>query len=68
MLGVKIKDYLDANGIKQTFVSEKANIPHPAFVAMLSGKRRIEVMEYYRICKALNVDILTFIDDSESEV
>ena len=62
MVGQRIKAYLTENGIKQSFVSEKTNIPTPVLSAKLAGTRKIEVMEYYRICRALNVDMLTFIE------
>ena len=68
MVGQRIKAYLEANGIKQSFLSKEADIPAPALVALLSGTRRIEIMEYYRICRALKVDMLTFIAEGESEV
>lgn len=67
MLGQKIKAYLDANGIKQTFICEKTNINKSAFTAILAGTRKIEAVEYYKICQALNVDMLTFMTDAESE-
>lgn len=63
MVGQRIKRYLSENGIKQSFLSEKTNIPQPTLVAMLSETRKIEVMEYFRICQALKVDMTTFIED-----
>lgn len=68
MVGQRIKAYLTENGIKQTFLSDKTDIPNPILSAMLSGQRKIEVMEYYRICLALKVDLLTFLTDGESEI
>ena len=68
MVGQRIKAYLDENGIKQIFLSEKAMIPSSILSAILSGTRKIEVMEYYRICSALKVDMMTFIADGESEI
>lgn len=68
MVGQRIKAYLVDNGIKQTFLSEKTGIPSPIITAMLSGQRRIEVMEYYQICRALKVDFMTFIADGEAEI
>jgi Helix-turn-helix. len=68
MVGQRIKAYLTENGIKQTFLSDKTDIPNPILSAMLSGQRKIEVMEYYRICLALKVDFLTFLTDGESEI
>mgnify|MGYP002525572197 CR=1 FL=1 len=68
MVGQRIKAYLEENGIKQVFLVEKTGIPAPVLTQMLSGSRKIEVMEYYRICTALKVDLMTFIADGESEV
>lgn len=68
MVGQRIKTYLLENGIKQSFLSEKTEIPSPILNAMLSGQRKIEVMEYYKICSALKVDLLTFLTDGESEI
>ena len=63
MVGQRIKAYLAENGIKQSFLTEKTGIPAPIITFMLAGDRRIEVMEYYKICQALKVDMTTFIED-----
>ena len=68
MVGQRIKAYLVENGIKQAFLSEKAEIPLSVLYAILSGSRKLEVMEYYRICQALKVDMMTFISDGETEL
>ena len=68
MVGQRIKSYLTENGIRQSFLSEKTNIPSSIMTAILNGTRKIEVMEYYRICTALKVDMMTFIADGESEI
>lgn len=68
MVGQRVKAYLTENGIKQSFLSEKTDIPAQTLAAILSGTRRLEVMEYYRICQALKVDMLTFLTDGESEI
>lgn len=67
MVGQRIKAYLNNNGIKQSFLSEKTDISNSILSAILAGSRKIEIMEYYRICRALNVDMLTFIVDGEAE-
>lgn len=67
MLGEKIKKYLSENGIKQTFVSEKVGIPDPAFSDVLSGKRKITAIEYYRLCKTLKVPMEFFLEDEEGD-
>lgn len=68
MVGQRIKSYLDDHGIKYKFLSEKASISGPILTALLSGTRKIELMEYVRICNALQVDFMTFIADGESEI
>ena len=68
MVGQRIKAYLEENGIKKTFLAEKASISNPIMTQILSGTRKIEVREYYRICTALKVDLMTFLADGESEI
>jgi len=63
MVGQRIKKYLIENGIKQSFLTEKTGIPNPILSVMLSGSRKIEVTEYYKICMALKVDLLTFLEE-----
>ena len=68
MVGQRIKAYLEDNGIKQVFLSDKTGIPSMVLSNMFSGQRKIEVMEYYKICQALKVDLLTFLVDGEAEI
>ena len=63
MVGKRIKTYLSEHGIMQKFLVEKADIPSSVLTQILSGNRKIEVLEYCRICKALNVDFETFLTD-----
>ncbi len=65
MVGQRIKSYLIENGIKQTFLSEKTGISNSILSLMLSGARKIDVMEYFQICKALKVDMQTFVSDED---
>lgn len=60
MKGSDIKKYLDENGIKQTFISERTGIPLPILNAMLNDKRKIEANEYMLICDAINVPLEQF--------
>lgn len=62
-VGIKIKEYLDQNGIKYSFVAEKANMAPPVMSLVLAGTRDVKVLEYYRICKALQVPFEKFIDE-----
>ena len=64
-IGMKIKEYLDQNGTKYSFVAEKANIPAPVMSMILSGNRDVKILEYYRICKVLNVPMEKFVENLE---
>ena len=65
LLGTKIKEYLDSNGIKYTHISEKTRIPMNVLSPMLNEKREIKAKEYFIICNALNVPLTKF-SDAES--
>lgn len=62
-VGERIGLYLSQNGIKQSFLAEKTGIPDSVISTIVNKGRKIEVMEYYKICKALNVEMATFIDE-----
>lgn len=66
LFGIKIKTYLDDNGIRYTHVSEKTGIPMDILSLLLSGKRKVEAAEYFAICSALNVPLTKFADDGVS--
>lgn len=51
----KIKSYIDDNGLKQSYIADKAGIKRDAFCTSLNGKRKIAIDEYCRICAALGV-------------
>lgn len=60
MIGLKIKKYLDENGIKYSFLSEKIGIPMNVLSPLLNGKRKMTVEEYFTICGALELPVNTF--------
>lgn len=66
MFGIKIKTYLDDNGIRYTHVSEKTGIPMDILSLLLNGKRKVEATEYFAICDALHVPLTKFADDGVS--
>lgn len=66
LFGIKIKTYLDDNGIRYTHVSEKTGIPMDILSLLLNGKRKVEATEYFAICDALNVPLTKFADDAVS--
>lgn len=58
--GSDIKEYIEAKGIKQSYISEKTGIPKTILNLMLNNNRKIEVNEYMKICDALNVPLDKF--------
>lgn len=65
MVGEKIKQYLTENGIKQSFVAEKVGIPASQLSEICNKGRSIDCVLYYKICKALNVPLETFLEGVE---
>lgn len=58
----KVRAYLDANGIKQKAVAQKAGIPNGTFNAIMNGKRTLYADDLLAICLALNVSPELFIE------
>ncbi len=55
-----IKKYIVDNGIKPTFVSEKAGINPELFRRSMDGTRRIPADEFIAICNVLSLNISDF--------
>ena len=51
----RIKAYIEANGLKQTFVAEKSGIDTAILNQILNGKIRLTVDRLELICNALQV-------------
>lgn len=66
-MGTKIKEYLDANGIKQAFLVDRTGLSADKISSICAGKRGIDCVEYYKICKALNLELEYFFHDMEVE-
>lgn len=60
-VGLKIKAYLEENGISQTFVSKKTGIELPKLNLALNGHRKLTFPEYEMICGALDVNTDKFL-------
>ena len=60
-VGIRIRDYLTSQGIKQTWLSKTTGIPLPKLNLSLNGKRRLTFEDYQTICFALKVDVGTFL-------
>lgn len=61
MLGAIIKQYLNENGIKQNFLVEKTGLSPSQISYICNHDRRVDAIEYYKICKALNVKLEYFV-------
>lgn len=67
MVGLKIKEYLDENGIKYSYLSERTGMPMNILSPTLNGKRKMSAEEYFMICKILGLSAETFAPDETSE-
>ena len=68
-IGLRIGKYLKDRGITQSFLVRETGLTASAISDICSGTRKgIECLEYYKICKALGVDLMTFIAEGDSEV
>lgn len=65
MVGERIKNYLKDNGIKQTFLAEKTGLTNSKISDICINDRKIDVVEYYKICKALNLPLEYFLQENE---
>lgn len=66
-VGLKIKSYLDSNGISQTHISNKTKIPLPKLNLALNGKRRLSFEEYELICGSIGVGVDKFLEPKKPE-
>lgn len=65
MIGNKIKEYLKENGIKQAFLVEKTGLSHSQISDICNNDRKLDCVEYYKICKALGVPLNQFMQGIE---
>lgn len=61
-VGLKIKKYLDDNGITQAFLSRKTGINRSKLNLALNGNRRLSFEEYELICGALGLPVGIFLE------
>lgn len=65
MIGAKIKVYLQEHGIKQSFLAERTGLTASIVSDICINDRKIDCMEYYKICKALDLPLEYFLEDNE---
>lgn len=63
MIGERIGEYLNQNGITQAFLSDKAKMTPMSVSMVVNGTRKVSAEEYIRICRALKLDLEYFADD-----
>ena len=62
-VGERIGVYVREHGIMNKFLAEKAEVTDQKMSLILKGKQEVGVIEYYKICKALNVPMEQFIEE-----
>lgn len=60
MLGALAKEYMQNNGIKQSYVAEKIGMSPQVLGQILNEKRKIEATEFFNMCEAMGVDAAEF--------
>lgn len=53
MVYERINSAIEQHGLKQKAVAERIGVSEQVFSAMLSGRRKISVDEFFRICVVL---------------
>ena len=62
MIGDEIKNYLSEKGIKQAFLVEKTKLSPSQVSDICNNDRKLDCVEYYKICKALDLPLNYFLD------
>lgn len=65
MIGERIGEYLNQNGITQAFLAEKTKMTPISVSMVVNGTRKVSAEEYIRICRALKLELEYFADDVE---
>lgn len=64
-VGTRIKNYLDARGISQAWLSEQSGIFESRMSLLLNDKRRMRIDDYEKIIGVLKLPAGTFIEPVE---
>jgi plasmid maintenance system antidote protein VapI len=62
-IGEKVKEYVQERGIKQRFLAEKVGVDDSKISKFLNGTQDIGVLEYFKLCEALDVPMEKFIKE-----
>ena len=63
MIGERIGEYLNQNGITQAFLADKAKMTPISVSMVVNGTRKVSAEEYIRICRALKLDLEYFANE-----
>ena len=66
-VGQRVKNYLNDNGLSQTWLSFKTKIEAPKLNLTLNGKRKMTFEEYETICWALGVGVDKFLEPRKAK-
>lgn len=59
----KLSEYIKGNGIKITFISERAGIDYQILCRCLNEKQPLKADEFLAVCKVLEVDPKDFLNE-----
>ena len=54
MVNERIRAAVVDSGLKQKFIADAIGMSEPTLSAVLSGKRKIDVDEFFKLCRVLN--------------
>lgn len=61
-----ISDYIKANGIKCSVISDKTGITQSALSRIMNGRRKIKADEFVLLCYTLNIDPKVFTEQRKN--
>jgi transcriptional regulator with XRE-family HTH domain len=65
MVQQKIKEYMNAKGIKYSWVADKLGMSNTTFGTIMNGQRNLRADEFFAICKVLEVSPEIFEPEAE---
>ncbi len=64
-MGEKIRAYLESHGIKRQYLAEQTGLSYSVITDICMKGRKVEVSEYHKICKALELSLDYFFENEE---
>lgn len=53
MVNERINAAVEDSGLKQKYIADRIGVSEPTFSAILSGKRKVDVDEFFSLCQVL---------------